>query len=217
MKSVSRSRSMMGLLSIVASTVAMASALTVRSAPLHAQDRVALVGGMLIDGYEAPPIHHAAILIEGDRIVEVGPADEVDIPAGTRIIDTEGMTMLPGLIDLHVHLMILGHGEYTEWFPIFTERMDEMMAISAKQLLMAGVTTAVDLGGPLEIIGIRDRVAAGEEVAIMRRGKVVARLVPPASRRAKRLPSMKSFRESIRASGTPLSRTVLQNRREERF
>ncbi len=62
-----------------------------------------------------------------------------------------------------------------------------------------------------------DRVAAGEEVAIMLRGKVVARLVPPSSRRANRLPSLKSFRESIRVSGTPLSRTVLQNRKEERF
>ena len=48
------------------------------------------------------------------------------------------------------------------WVPIFTERMEEMMAISAKQLLMAGVTTAVDLGAPMEILGIRDRIRAGE-------------------------------------------------------
>jgi len=129
---------------------------------LHAQQRVALVGGMLLDGYEAPAIHNAAILIEGDRIVAVGPAYSIEIPAGTEIVDTRGMTMLPGLIDLHVHLMILGHGEYRDWFPIFTNRMEEMMAISAKQLLMAGVTTALDLGGPLSILGIRDRVNAGE-------------------------------------------------------
>ena len=40
----------------------------------YSQERLALVGGMLLDGYEAPAIHNAAILIEGDRIVAVGPA-----------------------------------------------------------------------------------------------------------------------------------------------
>ncbi|HUE88595.1 MAG TPA: hypothetical protein VMO26_21160, partial [Vicinamibacterales bacterium] len=39
-----------------------------------AERKLALVGGMLLDGYEAPPLHHAAVLIEGDRIVRVGPA-----------------------------------------------------------------------------------------------------------------------------------------------
>ena len=61
---------------------------------------MALVGGMLLDGYETPPIHHAAVVIEGNRIVAVGPASEVEIPAGARIVNTEGMTMLPGLVDL---------------------------------------------------------------------------------------------------------------------
>jgi imidazolonepropionase-like amidohydrolase len=128
---------------------------------LQAQERVALVGGMLLDGYEADPIHHAAILIEGNRIVAVGHRDDIQIPPGTRIIDTRGKTMMPGLVDLHVHLMILGHGEYQDWFPVFLERMDEVMEISARQLLMAGVTTAVDLGAPIEITGVRDRINAG--------------------------------------------------------
>jgi imidazolonepropionase-like amidohydrolase len=128
----------------------------------EAAGRLALVGGMLLDGYEAPPIHHAAIVIEGDRIVAVGPASEIEIPAAATVIDTSGMTMLPGLIDLHAHLMIMGHGEYTDWFPIFAGRMEELMAISARQLLMAGVTTAVDLGAPLEILNVRDRINEGE-------------------------------------------------------
>ncbi|MDE0356414.1 MAG: amidohydrolase family protein [Gammaproteobacteria bacterium] len=122
---------------------------------------MALVGGMLLDGYETPPIHHAAVVIEGNRIVAVGPATEVEIPAGAEIISTEGMTMLPGLVDLHVHLMILGHGEYSEWWPILDKAREEMMAISAKQLLMAGVTTAVDLGAPLEILNVRDDINEG--------------------------------------------------------
>lgn len=40
------------------------------------------------------------------------------------MIDTRGMTMLPELIDLHVHTMFLGHGEYSEYFPFFTADKD---------------------------------------------------------------------------------------------
>ncbi len=129
-----------------------------------AQTRLALVGGMLVDGYDnVPPVHHAAILIEGNRIVEVGPASQVEIPSDATVIDTEGMTMLPGLIDLHAHLMILGHGNYAVWFPKYLSRLDEIMPLSAKQLLMAGVTSAVDLGAPLEpSLKVRDRINRGE-------------------------------------------------------
>lgn len=122
---------------------------------------VAIVGGMLLDGYEVPPIHDAVVLLEGNRIVAVGSSAEISVPSDARVIDARGKTILPGLIDLHVHLMILGHGEYTEWFPIFDTRMQEVMEISAKQLLMAGVTTGVDMGAPLEILEIRDRIEDG--------------------------------------------------------
>ena len=128
--------------------------------------RLALVGGMLLDGYEVPPLHHATVLIEGDRIVEVGPSSDVSIPSGYRVIDTRGRTMLPGLIDLHAHLMILGHGDYTRWFSWLKQdnfSLDRVMEISAKQLLMAGVTSAVDLGAPTpEALRVRDRIANGE-------------------------------------------------------
>ena len=132
---------------------------------LRAQEqRLALVGGMLLDGYDhVPPMHRAAILIEGNRIAAVGPAADMEIPAGTTVIDTSGMTMMPGLIDLHAHLMILGHGDYDYWFPEYLPRLDEILPISARQLLLAGVTTAVDLGAPLEpILDVRDRINAGE-------------------------------------------------------
>jgi imidazolonepropionase-like amidohydrolase len=134
----------------------------------QAGTRLALVGGMLLDGYDAPPIHHAAILIEGDRIVRSGPMREVIIPPGTHIIDTSGRTMMPGMIDLHAHLVLLGHGDYGRWFPWIdtqdrTRTLPQVMAIAARQLLMAGVTSAVDLGAPLaESLAIRQRITAGE-------------------------------------------------------
>jgi imidazolonepropionase-like amidohydrolase len=129
---------------------------------------LALVGGMLITGYEVPPTHHAAVVIEGDRIVAAGPASEVTIPQGATIIDTSGRTMMPGLIESHAHLVILGDGEYTRWFAWIDKHgrdtmLPRVMAISARQLLMAGITTAVDLGAPLaESLAIRQRIAKGE-------------------------------------------------------
>ncbi len=138
----------------------------------HAQTpkRLALVGGMLLTGYEVPPIHHAAVLIEGDKIVQAGPASEVKVPADATVVDTSGRTMLPGLIEAHGHLIALGHGNYETWFPWITAHggdamLMRVMETAAKQLLMAGVTTTVDLGAPLQpILAIRDRINKGEVV-----------------------------------------------------
>ena len=136
------------------------------AASAGAQDRLALVGGMLLDGYDVPPLHHAAVLIEGDRIVAVGRAAELEIPPDTEVVDTSGRVMIPGMMDLHAHLAVLGHGEYGRWFSWIDEEgvdIEDVMAISAKQLLLAGVTTAVDLGAPLEAsLAVRDRIARGE-------------------------------------------------------
>lgn len=127
--------------------------------------KLAFVGGMLLDGYEVPPIHHAAVLVEGERIVWVGKAADARIPPDATVIDTSGRVMMPGLIDLHVHLKNIGHGSYDRWDPWIIERnlLSKVNAISAKQLLMAGITTAVDLGAQMpEIIETRDRIAKGE-------------------------------------------------------
>ncbi len=153
---------------VLATLAAIALSIPLAARQRPATRRLALVGGMLLDGYEAPPIHHAVVLVEGDRIVRVGTAAEVPVPSGYEVLDTSGRTMMPGMIELHAHLVILGHGNYATWFP-WIERhggaamLRRVMTISAKQLLMAGVTSAVDLGAPLaESLEIRDRIAKGE-------------------------------------------------------
>jgi imidazolonepropionase-like amidohydrolase len=129
----------------------------------HAQTLV-LSGGRLIDGYGGPPIENAVVVIEGNTIRAVGPESAVKIPAGAKVIDTNGYTMMPGLMDMHVHLMILGHGDYNHWFQTYaTQYRDVVMPISAKELLMAGITTARDLGAPLDdIIAVKKRIERGE-------------------------------------------------------
>ena len=73
---------------------------------------LAIVGGMLIDGHEGPPVHHAVILVDGNTIVAVGTRDTLKIPPGTKVLDASGMTVMPGLIDTHVHLDTIGHTDY---------------------------------------------------------------------------------------------------------
>ena len=124
---------------------------------------IALVGGQLLDGYEAPPIHHAAVVIRGNRIVAVGPSSSVEIPPDAEVINTAGKTMMPGIVDAHMHIMILGHGDYSEWFPWFEDGHDEIVyETSARQLLAAGVTAGVDLAAPMSSLAFRDKVNRNE-------------------------------------------------------
>jgi imidazolonepropionase-like amidohydrolase len=124
----------------------------------------ALVGGTLIDGYGSTPIRNSVVIIEGERIKAVGQAGKLAIPPGAEVISTEGMTVLPGLWDMHVHLMINGHSDYAHWDKTYPPLMEStIMPASARQLLMAGVTSARDLGGPLKAsLAVRDRIRKGE-------------------------------------------------------
>lgn len=127
-------------------------------------ERIALVGGTLIDGTLREPIRNSVILIEGERVVAVGTVDSLAVPADARRVSTEGMTVLPGLWDMHVHLMLNGHADYTHWDRTYLSQLrDVIMPASAKQLLMAGVTGARDLGAPLEdSIAVRDAIRSGK-------------------------------------------------------
>ncbi|MDZ7791773.1 MAG: amidohydrolase family protein [Xanthomonadales bacterium] len=130
---------------------------------VHAE-KLALVGGTLIDGNGAPPVFDSVILVDGERIEAVGQVGELSVPDDYRVISTEGMSVLPGLWDMHVHLMINGHADYEHWRDTYTDRLrDDIMPASALQLLMAGVTSARDLGAPLEdILAVREAIEAGE-------------------------------------------------------
>ena len=125
---------------------------------------MAVVGGRIIDGYGGPVIENGVILVAGDRIVLVGRVGELAVPAGVSVIDANGHTVMPGLIDMHVHLHLVGHGDYKRWDDLYgTQDASVVMPIAARQLLSAGVTTARDLGARLDdIIAVRKRIAAGE-------------------------------------------------------
>jgi len=124
----------------------------------------ALVGGTLIDGNGGPPMRNSVIIVRGERIEAVGQVGTLPVPAGAEVISTEGMSVLPGLWDMHVHLMINGHADYAHWDRTYPSLFASViMPASAKQLLLAGVTSARDLGAPLEAsISVRDAINAGK-------------------------------------------------------
>ena len=124
----------------------------------------ALVGGTLINGFGNEPIKNSVVIIENETIKKVGTIDNISIPGDAEIISTEGMSILPGLWDMHVHLMITGHSDYTYWdktyLPVFES---VIMPASAHQLLLAGITSARDLGGPLKAsLEVRDAINSGK-------------------------------------------------------
>ena len=125
---------------------------------------VALVGAQVIDGYEVAPISDGVVVYEDGVITAVGSANDVQIPANARVIDVGGHTVLPGLIDNHVHVDLIGHGSYERYYEFLggDERLDEVMPIAAKQMLRAGVTTALDLGAPFEILDVRRKIDSGQ-------------------------------------------------------
>jgi imidazolonepropionase-like amidohydrolase len=102
---------------------------------------LALVGGTLIDGTGKPATPNAVVVIEGDRIVAVGPRATIKIPDGAKIVDVTGKFLLPGLWDMHAHLY------QTEFGPTY---------------LAAGITTARDVGNDTET-GTSLRDAAKEK------------------------------------------------------
>jgi len=129
----------------------------------HAEKQ-ALVGGTLLDGLGGAPVYNSVILIEDDKIIDVGTQDSLPVPDGYTIISTEAMTVMPGLWEMHAHLMLNGHSDYAHWDRTYIDRLaDEIMPASAVQLLLAGITTARDLGAPLDAsISVKTRIESGD-------------------------------------------------------
>lgn len=106
--------------------------------------RMALVGGVVIDGNGGSARSDCTIVIEGSKMVEVGPGR--DLGSDVQIIDVAGKTVMPGLIDCHIH--------FAHWGMNLIEHQGKHLMLLAaetadalKTTLEAGCTTARDLGG----------------------------------------------------------------------
>ncbi len=107
------------------------------------------------------------VLVEGDTIGAVGPAGQVHAPAGARIVDLPGMTLLPGLIDAHSHIFLHPYDE-TLWNDQVLKEPEPYRVIEAvlhaRNALMMGFTTLRDLGtegAGFADLSVRDAIDQG--------------------------------------------------------
>jgi imidazolonepropionase-like amidohydrolase len=106
--------------------------------PVVAERDFAVTGARIIDGTTSAPIDDATLLVRGGRIAAVGPRSSVAIPAGIRVMDGTGKTIIPGLWDMHTHVAL------PEWGPAY---------------LGVGVTTIRDMGGERRfLVAFRDAI-----------------------------------------------------------
>jgi imidazolonepropionase-like amidohydrolase len=110
---------------------------------------VVVKAGRLFDGSSDTTRADQVIVIEDERVKAVGPASEVKVPEGARVIDLSGATVLPGLIDCHTHLGSRAD-RYDEVLKFKDTPFHKAFAAvkHAKITLEAGFTTVRDVGGP---------------------------------------------------------------------
>ncbi len=116
----------------------------------------------LIDGHGGSPLAPAMVHVQNERIVEVGSS--ISVPAGARIIDLEGATLLPGLIDLHTHLTSRAGIHWEDGLLKTTPGHDALWgARNARVTLLAGFTTCRDMGPtwPYVDVDLRNAIDQG--------------------------------------------------------
>jgi imidazolonepropionase-like amidohydrolase len=119
----------------------------------------ALIADRLIDGTGRDPVLNAVVVWEGDRVVAAGSRREVQVPDDAEVIEGEDLTVLPGLMDMHVHLAMQTGMDLLRI--LMTPRSFTLMhAIPhSAATLQAGFTTVRDAGGTP--VGVRLAVERG--------------------------------------------------------
>ncbi|MFC0282307.1 amidohydrolase family protein [Camelimonas abortus] len=118
----------------------------------------AITGGVLIDGLGGDPVRDAVVVIGDDRILAAGPGRSVRVPAGARVLDAAGRTILPGFIDTHVHCTYRARDMRQHLLNPPTYNVLKSIEI-LRETLACGVTTARDMGGA--DAGFRQALAEG--------------------------------------------------------
>lgn len=126
-------------------------------------DRVFIKTGRLIDGTGAPPLADATIIVEDGKIAAVERVLPDPVPEGAEIIDATGQTVLPGMVDAHLHLCFSGGSDPLA--DILRETDEQLLlraAANAQAALVSGVTAMRDCGGRGYLtLALREAINAG--------------------------------------------------------
>src|SRR5579862_9140427 len=134
----SRLRAAMRLAAWAVATLASAAAVSARAESGSAPS-IALVGATAATTESGTEIANAVVLISGDRIVKVGPADSTPIPEGAKRIALPGKWLIPGLMNMHVHLGLKLPGAAGDSLVEETDTQEVLrMAGNARRSLLAG-------------------------------------------------------------------------------
>ncbi len=149
---------------IIAPLVLISSLFAIFASVAAQQPQITVIrASRLIDGSGAPPLNEAVVVIQGDEIAQLGPANSVNIPSAARIIYLPGYTLLPGLMDCHDHITGRpGDGGDTHRLRESTAHQAIWGVANAKITLEAGFTTIRNVGsGSYAAAALRDLVNEG--------------------------------------------------------
>ena len=109
----------------------------------HGAEAIAIRAARMLDVKSGVLSSGAVVIVEGERITAIGSG--IAVPKGARVIDLKDVTLLPGLIDCHTHLLSSGAGDY-ETMLLTKSQADRALegAANARRTLMAGFTAVRD-------------------------------------------------------------------------
>ena len=118
------------------------AAIATTSGAAEPPGRSAIVGATLVDLNGRAPIEQAVVLVEGERIKDLGAAADITVPDDAEVIDASGTWLIPGLMNMHVHYGLVLPGKMQAELANETEaELALRMAAVARESLQAGVTT----------------------------------------------------------------------------
>ncbi|MBY0423005.1 MAG: amidohydrolase family protein [Parvularculaceae bacterium] len=143
--------------------VASAAAAALVLAEAASAETIVIRAGRLVDVDRGIVRTDQAIVVEGERITSVGPAAATQIPDGARVVDLSAYVVLPGLVDTHTHLTSDPTISYLDSYHLSAPRFAVLGVANARRTLLAGVTTARNVGAPFYAdVALRDGIDRGE-------------------------------------------------------